>query len=708
MKKKDSYTSASAMPFKLLKDIDFLTHISKTKKIMMRHLQICPTNKCNLNCPWCFAKGTMILTDKGSEPIENIKIGDNIISGKRKIKKVISISDRKVNEYLYIKLKGIPNLKVTPEHPFYYNGKYIPAKELREGMDLEIVKPVLCFNSLNKNRQMGRPKEILYLSKMFKNKRYHSKRRGEKGYDEIGRFRLKDSKHSAPQKMLYDFDFGRFCGLYLAEGHITKRKNRLNSQNINFSFGKHEDEYISFIKDFCDRYGFSYSESCYDYATCYQISINNSIFTEFIKKYFGMKGMEKRIPFELRFNYSFVKGLIRGIFDGDGHYARNYLNLVNKKLLFDIYQILLNMGFLPFYWERKGGWTTIEGRDVLGKRSYSFGIMKKQWKSFNNFITDGINHWRHHNPLPYMASIKKITKMKSSISVYNFSVEKDKSYFANFIHCHNCSCNAREREEELDIEQLIEIMNIAKELGIVGVTITGGGEPVLHPHINAFIDYTDSIGIKMGLVSNAIALGRLSPENLNKLTWARISFGDFREFDKKFIDNMNHLRKSGKDVDLAFSYVVSKDYDIQKLFKIVEYANANNFTHVRIVPDLYNVEEIDMNQVEMELEPLVDLKLCIFQKRTDYTNGLKDCAVSLLKPMIAPDGYIYPCCGVQYSLASSESQRTFPHEMRMGHYKDLPDIEEKYDGSKCVKCYYENYNVLLNNLQKDYEHVEFV
>ena len=39
-------------------------------------------------------------------------------------------------------------------------------------------------------------------------------------------------------------------------------------------------------------------------------------------------------------------------------------------------------------------------------------------------------------------------------------------------------------DHELSLDQIDEIIGISCEVGIVGVTITGGGEPAVYPHIN--------------------------------------------------------------------------------------------------------------------------------------------------------------------------------------------------------------------------------
>jgi MoaA/NifB/PqqE/SkfB family radical SAM enzyme len=279
------------------------------------------------------------------------------------------------------------------------------------------------------------------------------------------------------------------------------------------------------------------------------------------------------------------------------------------------------------------------------------------------------------------------------------------------LKCPFCSCDERDKQDQLDIKDLFKINDLAHKVKTTAYTITGGGEPLLHPHINEFITDAHNKDISIGLVSNGILTYKLSPESIKKLTWARVSFADFRDFDQKFMDRMDYVRSNGDKVDLAFSYVVSANPKIDNIIKVVEYGNKNNFTHIRLVPDLYDVKNINMTELEEKVSDKVDTSLCIFQNRETYTKGSKDCEISLLKPMIASDGYIYPCCGVQYALPNQNDHRKFPKQMRMGHWNELENIIEKqevFNGEICSKCYYDNYNKILNNLKKEMKHKEFL
>lgn len=279
------------------------------------------------------------------------------------------------------------------------------------------------------------------------------------------------------------------------------------------------------------------------------------------------------------------------------------------------------------------------------------------------------------------------------------------------LNCEFCSCSERDRSIELDIEKMIGAMGTFANLGCKSVTITGGGEPLLHPHISLLIKALhEGLKIKVGLVTNGTQFKRLHSDVYKHLTWCRISSSDDREPDwqgiKWAVDN-------NKNVDWAFSHVLTKTPDWQILEDVVRFANNHNFTHVRLVADLLDIEESAQMVWEAQRKFAryeIDDSKVIYQGRADYVHGRRDCRISLVKPLVGADGGIYPCCGVQY--AEATPGRDYTESMKMGSiFDDIDDIwgkQQHFDGSDCVKCYYDNYNAALDLMTAPLTHKEFV
>ena len=273
------------------------------------------------------------------------------------------------------------------------------------------------------------------------------------------------------------------------------------------------------------------------------------------------------------------------------------------------------------------------------------------------------------------------------------------------LNCTCCSCKKRDKSLEMDLEIAIKVIEDFASLGVKAVTITGGGEPLLHPYIKEMIDKFAECNIKIGLVTNGILLDTLAEDTIRKLTWCRISSTDERDFGNK---TKNELLRSIKiPVDWAFSYVVSDSPNLYAIKRMVQFANQHNFTHIRLVADLLDVGRVDSTFTSIR-KYLKDIdNLVIYQPRNS-SKPCKSCLIGYIKPLIGPDFQMYHCCGVQYAL--KKKSLDLPKELSMGSALELNKIYQTSTPFKvnCVRCYYTQYNDILHSVQKGLKHKEFI
>ncbi len=87
------------------------------------------------DCGACFLKETPIqMADGTSKNIEDIKIGDMVLSFDEQEKKLVAdevknVAKQKADNYIIIN----GHLRVTPNHPFYSNGRWMPIGDLQVG-----------------------------------------------------------------------------------------------------------------------------------------------------------------------------------------------------------------------------------------------------------------------------------------------------------------------------------------------------------------------------------------------------------------------------------------------------------------------------------------------------------------------------------------------------------------------------------------------
>jgi organic radical activating enzyme len=259
-----------------------------------------------------------------------------------------------------------------------------------------------------------------------------------------------------------------------------------------------------------------------------------------------------------------------------------------------------------------------------------------------------------------------------------------------------------------DIAVLLSKLSMA---GARAVTITGGGEPVMHPKFDKIIEIVKTLGMRSGLVSNGILLPKVSQASLNTLSWLRVSVSDDRDIEEVLGSVRVAHSKSNGMLGWAFSYVLSEVPDYDKLARVIEFANSYNFTHVRIVSDLLDTENVpEMAEVQKHIQLLgINDSLVIYQGRKTATLGAKRCWISLLKPMFSSDGKMFPCCGVQYAMEPPALD--FDDRMVMGNLFSwrLRYIQQTpFDGSNCARCYYSDYNQALEAILTPLDHEDFV
>lgn len=272
--------------------------------------------------------------------------------------------------------------------------------------------------------------------------------------------------------------------------------------------------------------------------------------------------------------------------------------------------------------------------------------------------------------------------------------------------CPWCSCSGVDRSQELDIQHDIKpLLRYFHELGTKAVTITGGGEPTTHPCLKDTLEYACRLGIEVGLVTNGVSWGRegVDLQWANEmLTWLRVSTVDPSGEPRS--DRVVNICRSLPDVDVGVSFTVPKDVNLaaaQAICTVVE--ETPNLTHVRFVDDILDPSAEAMRMVILGCRYIT--KKAIFQPRFEFTAGMNPCLISKLKPYVDASGYVYPCCGVQYTLL--DEVRCMPERTRMCHWSEFQRTAA-FDGSICQKCYYEKYNVALLNMTEKLRHERFV
>lgn len=108
----------------------------------------------------CVPKGSMVKTINGYVAIENIAVGDMVLTHNNRYKKVLRTMNRVSDHIYHIKGAGVSDLRITDEHPLYVlrNGKFewVKVKDLK-------TTDMLTYNIHQGETSTGYSKDTLWL-----------------------------------------------------------------------------------------------------------------------------------------------------------------------------------------------------------------------------------------------------------------------------------------------------------------------------------------------------------------------------------------------------------------------------------------------------------------------------------------------------------------------------------------------------------------
>lgn len=332
----------------------------------------------------CFMAGTKVITKNGYKNIENISVGDMVLTHKNRYMPVVKIGGEKNKEIYSMRVQGFLNIECTDYHPFY------------------------CKKTKNSSPEKIKLKDLhvgYYLGS-------HINKIEDNIFD------------------LSDEDCW-ILGRYVADGHVRKgkRKDRKNSFQYQcvLSIGDNKvDELKSIIK--------TRHYNCYPHTeSTHRVVFSSMELVNFIIEHgFGMGAENKVIPnLILDLPISKLKWFLNGYMAGDGCEICDIYQAttVSKELAMSLclaIQKVYRVGCCVYHDERPNT-CIIEGRTVNQKDTYMIRFRKNLQKHLW-FVEDDIVWY----------PIRKITKTDKIENVFNIEVEEDHTYTANNIITYNC------------------------------------------------------------------------------------------------------------------------------------------------------------------------------------------------------------------------------------------------------------------------------
>lgn len=295
------------------------------------------------------------------------------------------------------------------------------------------------------------------------------------------------------------------------------------------------------------------------------------------------------------------------------------------------------------------------------------------------------------------------------------------------------------REDQIPEEKIMEILHDFKEIGVKAVTFSGGGEPLIYPHILEAMKKVLEYGIDLSIITNGQNLKGEIAEVLAQAKWVRISldsinketFKEIRRVSESLFDELinnlkNFVKIKNPKCEFGINFVVN-DKNFNQVYDAAKFFKEIGVNHLKITP-LYTPRNFEryhnlfkenvINQIKRAKEEFEDDSFSIFDTYENdfaltsiHKRAYTSCPIMQIVPVIGADSAVYFCHDKAYSndgLLGSIKDKSF---------KDLWFSEESAEKFKTFNpqekckhhCTFDARNILINDAISCFgDHVNFI
>lgn len=373
----------------------------------------------------CFPSGTKVeLLDKYKN-IEDVKIGDSVLTHTGKHQKVTKVFHHHYSgKWATIKIRGNRTISCTAEHRFLVSrdGQYVWVSAI------DLLSSDCLVESIPPRMDRDR-------------------------YD----YHFSNKNGSFLDSIHIDEGMCRLFGYYLSEGYLVSGTDSAKRKRyvVHFALNKSEVEYISDIQELMFRYfgvrGGVYQTSengvRLNFTTQKAYTVFNSLF--------GKLAWNKSIPSWItRLPANKITQILLGYWRGDGSSTTQGYSISSSShdLIHQTQKMLLSLSIPSGISTKKannGKFSLIDGRKIERKHDlHTLAIYGKGADNFGELLGYNVGGGLGANKVRISEAVAEYPIISVEISdvedmpVYNMEVEQDNSYHVNGVVAHNCTCGS--------------------------------------------------------------------------------------------------------------------------------------------------------------------------------------------------------------------------------------------------------------------------
>lgn len=358
----------------------------------------------------CFPAGTLVHTENGYKPIEQVEVGDTVLTHTNEYHRVTELMEHTASQLVSINAMCFDSLTCTANHPFYVRKrKYVGHKWERTFLEPQWLEAKDLDRSYFLGYAINTKSELPKWGGCLKNYWGHN---------------IPEDKLSA---LFGKGEFWYLMGRYVGDG--WKRIPKEGGAVVTICCSdRNEDS----LKQALDAVGFHYHVS--RERTVCKYHLCSKELCSFVERY-GYMAYGKRVDQEtINLPVDLLRSFVEGYVDSDGCLNKSdqcyKITTVSRELMYTAAQCIAKVYHCPvrLYRTPRRKTTVIEGRIANQRDSYQLVWHPSKRKQDHAFYEDGIVWF----------PIKSVDTIPYDGLVYNLEVETDHSYTANGAIVHNC------------------------------------------------------------------------------------------------------------------------------------------------------------------------------------------------------------------------------------------------------------------------------